>query len=396
MLLTLHFVSAPLISNFSTSSSPPVISAPPPALGEEEEKNKCGEAMVPILVAAVQVLAGLVGVSEGQGLVPGVIIFGDSTVDVGNNNHLLTLVKANFPPYGRDFPHHSPTGRFCNGKLVTDFVVEVLGFTTHPPAYLSKEATGNNLLNGANFASASSGYLDATASLYQAVSLTRQLRYFEQYQAKVKSIAGKATATALFADSIYVLSAGSSDFLQNYYINPLLRAIYSPDQFSGLLLQSFTTFVQELHDMGARRIGVTSLPPIGCLPAAITLFGGGDGDGDACVARLNDDAVAFNEKLDAAARALKRNHADLKLVVFDVYGPLLKLIRNPADGGFLEARRACCGTGTIETSLLCNAASPGTCGNATGYVFWDSFHPSEAANSVLADALIIQGIDLIL
>lgn len=88
---------------------------------------------------------------------------------------------------------------------------------------------------------------------------------------------------------------------------------------------------QELHDMGARRIGVTSLPPIGCLPAAITLFGGGDRD--ACVARLNDDAVAFNEKLDAAARALKRNHADLKLVVFDVYGPLLKLILNPADGG---------------------------------------------------------------
>lgn len=64
--------------------------------------------------------------------------------------------------------------------------------------------------------------------------------------------------------------------------------------------------------------------------------------------------------------------------------------------GFVEARRGCCGTGTVETtSLLCNPKSIGTCRNATQYVFWDAVHPSEAANQVLADALIVQGIDLI-
>jgi phospholipase/lecithinase/hemolysin len=47
------------------------------------------------------------------------------------------------------------------------------------------------------------------------------------------------------------------------------------------------------------------------------------------------------------------------------------------------------------TSLLCNPKSPGTCPNATEYVFWDSVHPSQAANQVLADALILQGISLI-
>jgi len=44
--------------------------------------------------------------------------------------------------------------------------VENLGFTTYPPAYLSPQATANNLLTGANFASAASGYLDKTANLY--------------------------------------------------------------------------------------------------------------------------------------------------------------------------------------------------------------------------------------
>lgn len=58
---------------------------------------------------------------NGQPLVPALIIFGDSIVDVGNNNNLSTLIKANFPPYGRDFVTHRPTGRFCNGKLATDF-----------------------------------------------------------------------------------------------------------------------------------------------------------------------------------------------------------------------------------------------------------------------------------
>lgn len=53
-------------------------------------------------------------------VVPAIITFGDSVVDVGNNDYLPTIFKANYPPYGRDFDNHQPTGRFCNGKLATD------------------------------------------------------------------------------------------------------------------------------------------------------------------------------------------------------------------------------------------------------------------------------------
>lgn len=48
------------------------------------------------------------------------LVFGDSTVDPGNNNRLPTTAKANFSPYGRDFFNHTPTGRFCDGRLATD------------------------------------------------------------------------------------------------------------------------------------------------------------------------------------------------------------------------------------------------------------------------------------
>ncbi|KAK8968725.1 GDSL esterase/lipase [Platanthera guangdongensis] len=352
-------------------------------------------------VAAASASLGLMAVwlamvagARGQGLVPAVMIFGDSVVDAGNNNGLLTLVRANFPPYGRDFaPRRYPTGRFCNGKLATDFVVENLGFSTYRPAYLSRDAAGKNLLAGANFASAASGYLDRTANLYQAISLTQQLENYREYQSKLEQIAGgREKAAGIISGGINILSAGNSDYVQNYYIDPLLNGAYTPDQFADLLLSSFSSFVQNLYSLGARRIGITSLPPMGCLPAAITLFGAGS---NYCVDRLNNDAVSFNKKLNTAAENIKKSHSDLKLVVFDVYNPLLDLIKKPENNGFFEARKACCGTGTIETALLCNAGSPGTCANATGYVFWDSFHPSEAANKVLADALLVQGIELI-
>lgn len=61
---------------------------------------------------------------DDETLVPAIITFGDSAVDVGNNDYLYTLFKANYLPYGRDFANHKPTGRFCNGKLATDITGE--------------------------------------------------------------------------------------------------------------------------------------------------------------------------------------------------------------------------------------------------------------------------------
>ena len=46
--------------------------------------------------------------------VPAMFVFGDSIVDPGNNNHIKTIVKSNFPPYG--------TGRFSNGFVPSDLL----------------------------------------------------------------------------------------------------------------------------------------------------------------------------------------------------------------------------------------------------------------------------------
>ncbi|KAF7814207.1 GDSL esterase/lipase APG [Senna tora] len=331
-------------------------------------------------------------------LVPAVITFGDSAVDVGNNNYLPTLFKANYPPYGRDFVNHQPTGRFCNGKLATDITAETLGFKSYAPAYLSPQASGKNLLIGANFASAASGYDEKAAMLnvslkLHAIPLSQQLNYFKEYQSKLAKVAGSNKSASIIKDALYILSAGSSDFLQNYYVNPWINKAFTPEQYSSYLLGSFTSFIKGLYGLGARKIGVTSLPPLGCLPAARTIFGFQE---NGCVSRINNDAQAFNKRISSSAASLQKQLSGLKIVIFDIYKPLFDIVQSPSNSGFAEARRGCCGTGTVETtSLLCNPKSPGTCPNATQYVFWDSVHPSQAANQVLADALILEGIALI-
>ncbi|CAA0830362.1 GDSL-like Lipase/Acylhydrolase superfamily protein [Striga hermonthica] len=171
-----------------------------------------------IFSALVLVMSSVLSslVVNGDPLVPALCIFGDSVVDVGNNNNLQTLIKANFLPYGRDFVTHQPTGRFCNGKLATDFTAEYLGFHSYQPAYLSRDAKGRNILIGANFASAASGYFDSTALLYGALSLPQQLGYYKNWQSKVVALVGRSKANAIFSKAIHLISAGTSDFIQNY------------------------------------------------------------------------------------------------------------------------------------------------------------------------------------
>jgi len=62
---------------------------------------------------------------EGEGRRPAVtavIVFGDSIVDPGNNNDLHTMIKANHPPYGKDFFNHEATGRYSNGLIPSDLI----------------------------------------------------------------------------------------------------------------------------------------------------------------------------------------------------------------------------------------------------------------------------------
>ncbi|KAG5564141.1 hypothetical protein RHGRI_000358 [Rhododendron griersonianum] len=88
--------------------------------------NYCFNGLVWIGYDDVEAIRTKVSYARENGLlenvtIPEVLVFGDSIVDQGNNNGLTdSLVKSNFPPYGKDFMGGIPTGRFCNGKTPPD------------------------------------------------------------------------------------------------------------------------------------------------------------------------------------------------------------------------------------------------------------------------------------
>lgn len=89
-----------------------------------------------MVAAAVMVVVNLGNeVVLGKPLVPCTFVFGDSLLDNGNNNYLISLAKADFLPYGIDFPG-GPSGRFSNGKTSVDVLGKIpLSLTTPSPAF---------------------------------------------------------------------------------------------------------------------------------------------------------------------------------------------------------------------------------------------------------------------
>lgn len=57
-------------------------------------------------------------------------------------------------------------------------------------------------------------------------------------------IAGRTDALSIIHGALYIVGFGSSDILFSYYLNPLLRLVYTPDQFTDILVQNYADFIQ--------------------------------------------------------------------------------------------------------------------------------------------------------
>lgn len=85
--------------------------------------NKHKRALSRVLYCSSLLIAALLLIIPSSAALPNAFfIFGDSLVDAGNNDYLVTLSKVNAPPYGVDFAFsgRKPTGRFTNGRTIAD------------------------------------------------------------------------------------------------------------------------------------------------------------------------------------------------------------------------------------------------------------------------------------
>ncbi|XP_072975273.1 GDSL esterase/lipase At2g40250-like [Typha angustifolia] len=355
----------------------------------------------------VLLISTIVSLSEGsaQHNISAVFAFGDSTLDAGNNNHLSTFVKASHPPYGVDFPNHVPTGRFSDGKLITDFLVSSLGLKDFLPPYNARNSTSVDLATGVSFASAGSGFDDLTAELSNVETIGVQVENFKAYVEEMKELLGEEKVKKIVQDAMFVIGAGSNDLMVNYYLIQLRSKTYTLHEYHSFLLGKLQSLIKQLYNMGARKFAVSGLPPIGCIPLQMTLQfmqPGSDPNPTrlfhrTCIEHQNEAAVIYNAELKVAIERLQASLGSgwfrwpprdssmkAKIAYVDIYEPLMDMINNPTKYGFVETTRGCCGSGLFEMGPLCNSRSL-TCPSPSKFMFWDSVHPSQATYKALAD-----------
>ncbi|KAF3329504.1 GDSL esterase/lipase [Carex littledalei] len=318
--------------------------------------------------------------------VPAIIVFGDSTVDTGNNNYIRTVFKSNFKPYGRDLQGGNATGRFSNGRLAVDFISEAFGLPNLVPAYLDPSYDIKEFSTAVCFASAATGYDNATSDVFSVIPLWKEVDYFKEYQTKLKAFQGETRAQETITQALYIVSIGTNDFIENYYTVPRGRSTeYTIPEYEDFILGISKQFLTSLYHLGARKINLIGLPPMGCLPLERSkkLFSIGE-----CNDEYNAVASDFNIKLKKMMDVLHRDLVNATLVYGDIYGVLMDVIQNPGFYGFEDVVAGCCGTGVFEMSYLCNSGSLLTCSDAGKYAFWDSIHPTEKLNKIIADKMM--------
>ncbi|KAL9227024.1 hypothetical protein vseg_002770 [Gypsophila vaccaria] len=309
-------------------------------------------------------------------------IFGDSLTEVGNNNYLqYSLAKSNFPWYGIDYEGGQATGRFTNGRTIGDIISAMLGIQS-PPPYLSLSPNDDKLLNGVNYASGGAGILNDTGLYFiQRLSFDDQINSFGNTTVAIKAKIGEEAANKLLNKAIYFVGIGSNDYVNNF-LQPFMAAgqEYSHDEFIDLLVATVEGQFVRLHRLGARKVIFHGLGPLGCIPSQRVKSRRG-----ICLNQVNKWVQQFNARVQTLNLKLNKLLPDAKFGFADTYNDVLDLIDHPQEYGFKISNTSCCNVDTTVGGLCLPNSKP--CGNRTEYVFWDAFHPSDAANEMLANKL---------
>ncbi|KAI7995053.1 GDSL esterase/lipase 7 [Camellia lanceoleosa] len=282
---------------------------------------------------------------------------------------------------------------------------------------------------GVNYASASAGILPKTGTAFgKNYCVEKQINFFKETVENVLGPKFQSTEklSEHLSNSIFLIHIGSSDYIHNYLQPDDYNSSrqYNGKKFAELLTSKLGNYLKDLYSLGARRILIFQVGPLGSFPYIINKVK----PRSRCAEDVNKLASGFNDKLNAKLIELTKTLHGSKFVTVKTFNLIRSMIQNPTDYGFEDTRWQCCptqenGTGLCKERIIrevspakmsmpdeeekrrefrrsfaCLDVSPGkfsqigigkpkedVCDDRKLYIFWDELHLTEAAYKIIVD-----------
>ncbi|XP_071726518.1 GDSL esterase/lipase At1g28580-like isoform X2 [Rutidosis leptorrhynchoides] len=332
-----------------------------------------------------------------------IISFGDSLADTGNlKEELAWKPKAQqyhffLPPYGETF-FHKPTGRCSNGRLIIDFIAENFGMPFIPPFEVVRTNGDEQKVHGVNFAVIGATALNASfheargvANPFTNASLGVQMQWFKEL---MPSLYGTPSECKKFLQSSLILMGeiGGNDYNHGVISGKPIDVL---KPYVPLVINTITSSIYELIDLGAETIVVPGNLPIGCSSAYLTVYYGKDGveydNTTGCMTALNKFSEWHNELLQTSLIQIREAHPNVNIFYADYNNAAMQFYRNPEKYGFTNgALKACCGGGgpyNYNPIIQCADPSSTTCAQPETYANWDGLHLTQTAYQAIYNSV---------
>ncbi|PIN08717.1 hypothetical protein CDL12_18706 [Handroanthus impetiginosus] len=282
-------------------------------------------------------------------------VFGDSYADTGNWRS--TASKSWKPPYGITFPG-KPSGRFSDGRVLTDYIASYLGIRS-PSSYCQlKNFNTNKTQYGINFAHGGTGVFK---TLVDQPNMTTQIGFLQQLIDK------SVFTTQDLSSSIALVSLAGNDYSAYLANNGSLEDL---PKFTKSVINQLILDVKRINGFGIKKIGITGLEPAGCLPRSTA-----SASYEYCNTEENKFSESHNQMLKQNLEALNDEAGAPVFIYLDLYNAFtsaLKIQQKPSDCGTTDKN---------EHNIYV------VCKNPKLSFFWDSIHPSNAGWGTVFSAL---------
>ncbi|KAI8563468.1 hypothetical protein RHMOL_Rhmol03G0113000 [Rhododendron molle] len=304
-------------------------------------------------------------------------VFGDSYADTGNCPK--SLASSWKEPYGITFPGE-PAGRFSNGRVLTDYIASFLGIPS-PLPYQLRNFGKESFAFGMNFAYGGTGVFN---TLVKEPNMTTQINLFQQ------QLEENVYTKQDLNSSIAVVSVGGNDYAAYMATNGNLQGFKA---FTESVINQLATNIKRIHGSGVRKVAVTTMEPLGCLPAitASTSY-------QNCSETENLITKFHNKMLIKTVRKVNKESGNAAFGIIDLHRAFLSALKiqgnHTGNSSKFEGHplKPCCvgvareySCGSIDK--MSGAKKYLVCEKPQLSFFWDMIHPSHQGWHAVYSAL---------